>query len=83
MHGRRAKVIGRVCMDQMMVDVTGIDAKAGDIAIIIGKEGNEEITADYLASLYGTIGYEVVCGISKRIPRVVIDNGEIVDVLEY
>jgi len=82
-HGRRAKVIGRVCMDQMMVDVTGIDAKAGDIATIIGKEGNEEITADYLASLYGTIGYEVVCGISKRIPRVVVDNGEIVDVLEY
>lgn len=82
-HGKRARIVGRVCMDQLMVDVTGIDVKAGDIATIIGTDGDETITADSLASLYGTIGYEIVCGISKRIPRVIIDNGEIIDILEY
>ena len=82
-NGKRAKIIGRVCMDQIMVNVTDIDVKVGDIATIIGSDGEETITADDLAGIYGTIGYEVVCGISKRIPRVVIDNGEILNVLEY
>ena len=82
-NGKRARILGKVCMDQIMVDVTGIDVKVGDIATIIGSDGDETITADDLAGIYGTIGYEVVCGISKRIPRVVIDNGEILNVLEY
>ena len=82
-NGKRARIIGRVCMDQLMVDATDIDVNVGDIATIIGRDGNENITADDLAALYGTIGYEIVCGISKRIPRVVIDNGEIINVLEY
>lgn len=77
-NGRRAKITGRICMDQLMCDVTGIDVKANDVATLIGRDGNEAITADELASLYGTIGYEVVCGISKRVPRVIIkDNVEI------
>lgn len=83
LHGKRAKIIGRVCMDQMMVDATGIDVEVGDTATLIGRDGNEVITADGLAKLYGTIGYEVVCGISKRIPRVVMNDGEIINVLEY
>lgn len=83
LHGKRAKIIGRVCMDQFMVDVTGMEVKVGDIATLLGTDGGETITADDLASLYGTIGYEVVCGISKRIPRVIMDNGEIIKVLEY
>lgn len=70
-HGRRCKIVGRVCMDQLMIDVTGIpETRPGDIATLIGSDGNETITADELASLYGTIGYEVVCGISKRVPRI-------------
>ena len=69
-HGKRCKIIGRVCMDQLMIDVSDIDAQAGDIVTLIGTDGNECITADELASLYGTIGYEVVCGISKRVPRI-------------
>ena len=72
--GRRCDITGRVCMDQMMIDVSGIDdVKEGDTVTLIGTDGGETITADELASWYGTIGYEVVCGISKRVPRIYID----------
>ncbi len=72
--GRRCDITGRVCMDQMMIDVSEIDdVREGDIVTLIGTDGSETITADELASWYGTIGYEVVCGISKRVPRVYID----------
>lgn len=74
-NGKRAKITGRVCMDQLMCDVTGIDVKANDIATLIGQDGDDCITADELAAIYGTIGYEVVCGISKRVPRVIIRDG--------
>lgn len=73
--GRRAKVIGRICMDQLMIDVTDIpDVKEGDVVTLFGRDGEEEITADQLAAQIGTIGYEIVCGISPRVPRVVIDK---------
>ncbi|MBR3422899.1 MAG: alanine racemase, partial [Clostridia bacterium] len=69
-NGRKARILGRVCMDQMMVDVTGIpDIDVGTEVVLIGKSGDEEITADDLAHLYGTIGYEIVCGINKRVRR--------------
>lgn len=80
-NGKRAKSVGRVCMDQMMVDVTDIDTKVGDVATVFGRDGNDIITPDDLASLYGTIGYEIICGISKRVPRVIIKGGKIIDVL--
>lgn len=68
--GKRAKIIGRVCMDQMMIDVTDIpDVKIGSVATIIGRDGKEEITADEFARWAGTISYEILCGISKRVPR--------------
>lgn len=69
-HGKRCRIIGRVCMDQLMIDVSDVDTQSGDIVTLIGTDGNEHITADELANLYGTIGYEVVCGISKRVPRI-------------
>ena len=73
-HGKRCRITGRVCMDQLMIDVSDVpEAKAGDIVTLIGKEGDERITADDLAQIYGTIGYEVVCGISKRVPRIYIE----------
>ena len=73
-HGKRCKIVGRVCMDQLMIDVSDVpEAKSGDIVTLIGKDGDDMITADELASIYGTIGYEVVCGISKRVPRIYID----------
>ena len=69
--GRRCPIIGRVCMDQMMIDISDIeqDVTAGKTAILIGSDGEDTITADMLAGIYGTIGYEIVCGISKRVPR--------------
>lgn len=72
-HGKRCPILGRVCMDQLMIDVTGTQAEPGDVVTLFGRDGDDIITADELASLYGTIGYEVVCGISKRVPRIYID----------
>lgn len=72
-HGKRAKILGRVCMDQLMIDVSHIEGvKPGDCVTLIGRDGGEEITADELAASYGSIGYELVCGISPRVPRRVI-----------
>ncbi len=69
-RGQRAPVRGRVCMDQIVVDVTEIDdVTIGDEAVIIGRQGDEEITADEIAGKIGTINYEVVCKINKRVPR--------------
>lgn len=70
-RGMRAPVIGRICMDQMMIDVSGVpNVCEGDTVTLFGRDGNDEITADDLADLIGTIGYEIVCGISPRVPRV-------------
>lgn len=78
LHGRRCAVVGRVCMDQMMVDVTGLShVSIGDTVTLIGRDGEEEITADELAAIEGTINYEVVCGLSKRVPRVYLKGGKV------
>ncbi len=69
-NGKRAKITGKICMDQMMVDVTGIDVNCGDEVVLIGRSGDEVITADGMADRINTIGYEVVCNISKRVSRV-------------
>ena len=72
-RGRRAPVVGRVCMDQIMADVTGIpDAGFEDEVVLLG----DEYDADDMARQIGTIGYEVVCGISPRVPRVCIGERE-------
>lgn len=73
-NGQKASIIGRICMDQMMVDVTNIlDVDFETEVVLIGKSGNEVITADDIGNLIGTIGYEIVCGISKRVKRVYLD----------
>ena len=69
--GKRANIVGRICMDQMMVDISYIDGvSVGDEVVLLGKSGASELTADDMAALINTIGYEIVCGISKRVPRV-------------
>ena len=74
LHGKRAPVIGRVCMDQLMLDVTDIpEARMGDIAVVAGSEGGERVTFDDMARWAGTINYEIICGISKRVPRVITE----------
>lgn len=74
-RGKRAPIRGRICMDQFMVDVTDIpEVKVGDEVILIGEQGGEEITATDLAEIIGTINYEITCSISKRVPRIYINN---------
>lgn len=69
-RGKRAPVVGRVCMDQAMIDVTDIpDAQAGDEVVLIGKQGKDEISAEEVAARLGTNNYEVVTTISPRVPR--------------
>ena len=69
--GRFAPIVGRVCMDQFMIDITDIpDVKMEDTVTLIGTDGDKTITADEIAAICGTINYEIVCGISKRVPRV-------------
>lgn len=83
-NGKKAPIIGRICMDQLMADVTDIEGVSeGTEVTLLGTDGNETVTADDLAEICGTIGYEIICGISKRIPRVIYKNGEISDVVEY
>ncbi len=70
-HGKRAPVIGRVCMDQIMIDVTNIpEANIGSKVVLLGEQGKEKITADELADLCGTISYEILTSISERVPRI-------------
>ncbi len=80
-HGKRAGIVGRVCMDQLMCDASGIEVSVGDTVTLIGRDGDEAITADDLADIYGSIGYEMVCGISKRVPRVIFKDGALAEVL--
>ncbi|MBM4329711.1 MAG: alanine racemase [Deltaproteobacteria bacterium] len=73
--GRRCPVVGRVCMDQIMVDLgPSGQAKIGDEVVLFGRQGDEEITVTELAGLAGTINYELVCAISGRVPRVYINE---------
>ncbi|WP_346939155.1 alanine racemase [uncultured Clostridium sp.] len=80
-NGKFAKIIGRICMDQCMIDVTDIEnVKTGDEVIILGEEGNLKFNADDIAEALGTINYEILCRIKSRIPRVYIKNKKIVKV---
>lgn len=83
-NGKRVPIIGRVCMDQLMIDITEVDrVKSGTVVTLIGTDGNETITADDIAVKCQTIGYEIICGVAKRIPRVIVNNGKITDVVQY
>ncbi len=74
-RGRRAPVVGTVCMDTIMIDVTDIpDARVGDEVVLIGRQGDEEILADEIAANGNTINYEIVCKISPRVTRVFIQT---------
>ncbi len=74
-RGRRASILGRICMDQFMADVTDIaDAACGDEAVLIGSQGSERISMEELGTLSGRFNYEFACGINKRVPRVYING---------
>ena len=83
-NGKAAPVVGSICMDQCMVDVTDIgQVKEGDEVILLGEENGVKFDAEDMAEIIGTISYEVICMISKRVPRVYIRDGEIVKVRNY
>lgn len=76
-HGQKARILGRVCMDQFMVDITGIpEAKEGDEVILIGRDGDEVITMEELGDMSHRFNYELVCDINKRVPRIYFENGK-------
>ncbi len=83
-RGKRAKIIGRVCMDQFMVDVTDIpEVEAGDTATIFGADGNETISVDEIAKKANTINYEIICNINSRVTRVYMKNGKVESAFGY
>ena len=75
--GRRAPVLGRICMDQFMVDVTDIpEARLHDPVTLLGRDGREEIAVEELSELSGRFPYEYLCCVSGRVPRVYIKDGK-------
>ncbi len=83
-HGKRARILGRVCMDQFMIDVTDIDDVAvGDEVVLFGRQGDEEITVEEVAEPANSFNYELVCNISRRVPRVYLRDGKEVKVVNY
>ncbi len=83
-RGKRARIIGRVCMDQFMVDVTDIpDVQAGDTATIFGTDGKESISVDEIAKKANTINYEIICNINSRVTRVYMKNGKVESAFGY
>lgn len=82
--GRRAPILGRICMDQFMVDVTEIPEAGIDTEVtLIGRDGDEEITVEELAALSGGFHYELICDLGKRVPRVYYKDGKIVGTKDY
>ena len=81
-NGQKAKIVGRICMDQTMLDVTEIDhIEQGDEVIVFGTGEKGEPTADTLAANTDTINYEVVCLVGKRVPRIYYKNGKMTEVM--
>lgn len=84
-NGEIAPVVGRICMDQCMVDVTDLagEVHVGDEVVLFGRQGSREISVEEVASQIGTINYELVCVVGKRIPRAYLQEGKIIRVLNY
>lgn len=83
-RGKRAPILGRVCMDQIIVDVTDIaDVRPGDPVVLMGRSGEERISAEEIAEQAGSFNYEFICGVGHRVPRVYLQNGRIVERIDY
>ena len=83
-HGKKAPILGRICMDQMMVDVTDIpETKPGDRVTLVGTDGEETITMEAIAAAADSFNYEFVCGISRRVPRIYVSGGKNVHSVHY
>ena len=83
-HGKRAPILGRICMDQLMVDVTEIpDVRLDDTVTLVGKDGDESITVEEIAAAADSFNYEFICGISRRVPRIYCQGGREVRSVHY
>ena len=83
-RGKKAPILGRICMDQMMVDITDIpDARLGDVVVLVGRDGEEQITVERIAAQGDSFNYEFVCGISRRVPRVYTLGGRVDHTVSY
>lgn len=84
-HGHRAPVVGNICMDQCMIDVTDLpdDLAVGDEVVLIGQQDEETISPEELANILGTISYEIICMLSRRIPRTYFKDGALVGNCNY
>ena len=83
-HGKKAPILGRVCMDQFMVSVADIpEAAEGDEVTLIGKDGAYCITMEELGEISGRFNYEFACGLGRRIPRVYLKGGQIISVKDW
>lgn len=82
-HGKSAPILGRVCMDQFMVDVTHIDnVKQGDSVILIGRDGDQFISVEEIGAMVNSFNYEIICNIGKRIPRIYSYQNKIYEIKE-
>jgi alanine racemase len=82
--GKKAPILGRVCMDQLMVDVTHIpQVQVNDPVTLVGTDGEETITMEQVAEAAGSFNYEFVCGISRRVPRYYYRDGQVVHQVHY
>ena len=82
--GVRCPVLGRICMDQMMVDVSAVEGvKRGDTAVLVGRMGEEFVSVEELADKAHSFNYEFVCSVSRRVPRLYYENGALVKALSY
>ena len=83
-NGQKAPIVGNVCMDQCMIDVTGIEGvKEGVEVTVFGTDHGAFLGADEIAEAAGVINYEVICGLSRRVPRIYLRNNEIIEVTDY
>lgn len=83
-HGHRVPQVGAICMDQCMIDVSGeANVHAGDEVVLFGRQGDSFIPIEEIAAVCGTINYEIMCNISRRVPRVYMKNGKVVGREEY
>ncbi len=83
-RGKRAPILGKICMDQMMVDVTDIPGvRVDDPVVLVGRDGSEEITMEAIGERAGSFHYEFVCGISRRVPRIYFQKGRQQEQVHY
>ncbi len=82
-NGKKANILGRVCMDQFMVDVTDIEAKKGDEVTLVGCDNGAFLSVEEVSAMAGTFNYEFICDVGKRVPRVYISDGQIIGGKDY